>query len=671
MLRWSYSSVFQLYSLLSLVITRSTLARPLVRQIRSSHEFDRLIEKHATTTGLPVIADFYSDGCGPCRQIAPVFQQLAKETGQDNAVFVKINTQAVPDLAGRFGIRSIPTFIFFHNGVKVDVLNGASGQALQQYISGVVSKSRRDNVLITPETLERYYKEVDPSKTKDDIEKVYFKCADMNKKHNPKRQCYGAAALNLSRGLKKKYNKSVDTTVRFTEEDRKPTADKKQKEEEAKGKGKGGDAASSNKPNLHLATKEELLEEIEKRLEAETEAMEEELGEEDFAEFEHSYSPGDFPERVTIIGGGPAGMSAAIYAARAGLRPVVVAPPLGGQLQGKGVDVENYPGLANVTGPEVVAAMRDQAASFGAVFECEEVIKIDSSVRPFKVHTNSSVIETHAIVVATGAQSNWLNIPGEYEMRGGGVSSCAVCDGAAFYQKDVIVIGGGDTAMEEALVLARTSKSVTVVHRRNEFRASKVLAQRVIEHPSINIKWNSVVTKIIGEKVVSDTSDDGEADAMDLDQEKMYVTGVLLSNVESGEETVLPTSAVFVAIGHTPATSFLKGIVEFDEEHTGYIKTIGRSTKTSVPGIFAAGDVSDAIYRQAVTSAGSGAAAALDAERWLSEEGLGNEQAEFEAELLAELMADGIDKDSAMGYNVYDDAGGRMEGLKESARVEL
>jgi len=342
---------------------------------------------------------------------------------------------------------------------------------------------------------------------------------------------------------------------------------------------------------------------------------------------------------------------------------------MGGQLQGKGVDVENYPGLANVTGPEVVAAMREQAAAFGAVFECEEVFRIDTSQHPFKVYTNSSVIETHAIIVATGAESNWLNIPGEYEMRGGGVSSCAICDGAAFYQKDVVVVGGGDSAMEEALVLARTSRRVTIIHRRDAFRASKILALRVMEHPSIKIRWNTVVKKIIGETIVSESAD--ENDAMDLDEEKQFVTGVVLTNTETGEESTLPTSAVFVAIGHTPTTSFLENIVDFDEEHAGYIKTVERSTRTSVPGIFASGDVSDAIYRQAVTSAGSGAAAALDAERWLSEEGLGNEQAEFESELLAELMADGMDKNESGGYNAYEDAGGRMTGMKESTGVEL
>merc|ERR1712070_74203 len=208
---------------------------------------------------------------------------------------------------------------------------------------------------------------------------------------------------------------------------------------------------------------------------------------------------------VTIIGGGPAGLSAAIYAARSGLKPVVIAPPMGGQLLGKGVDVENYPGLSNVTGPEVIAHMRAQAIDFGTSFVADVVTKIDSSERPFKVFVNETdkPIMTHSIIVATGAESNWLGIPGEYELRGGGVSSCAICDGSIYAGKDVIIVGGGDAAMEDALVLARTSKSVTVVHRRDTFRASKVMAQRVLEHEKIQVRWNSTLEKILGEFIDS------------------------------------------------------------------------------------------------------------------------------------------------------------------------
>lgn len=658
-----------LYSfLISFVVLNFTDARPLVRQIRSAQEFDRLVEKHARSTGLPVIADFYSDGCGPCRMMAPVFKKLAKEY-QDKAVFVKIDTNQVHQLSSRYSVRSIPTFISFYNGKKTNEFSGAGEQQLRQMTSSAVDQANFENVVLTKESLAEYYQTQDPSKTQESVDSVYQKCVDMMK-NKQITDCVGAAAQKLSRNLKKKYKSAPNLVPRFKEEDKqsKPSNEKAKANSEpsssgASSKTKPKSRGAVDKPNLNLATMEELEKELTARrealAEAEMDARDEDADED--AEFQHGWTPSDFPERVTIVGGGPAGIAAAIYAARAGLEPVVVAPPMGGQLQGKGVDVENYPGMLNVTGPAVVATMRNQAASFGAVFEAETVLGIDTSSRPFKVITNSSTIETHTVILATGAESNWLGVKGEWEMRGGGVSTCATCDGHFYKDTHVLVVGGGDTAMEDALVLARTSKTVTVIHRRDTFRASKVLAQRVIEHPSINIKWNTTLEEVLGESSKNDPS-------------KKLVTGAVLKDATTGKTTTEACEAVFVAIGHTPTTKFVDGVIEFDQDHPGYIRTFEGSTRTSVPGIFAAGDVADSIYRQAITSAGSGAAAALDAERYLSEEGLGNEQAEFEAELLREMMEDMPNKGGAGlddVYNVYADASGATKGYKESVGAEL
>eukprot|EP00581_Thalassiosira_minuscula_P018953 CAMPEP_0183721988 /NCGR_PEP_ID=MMETSP0737-20130205/14069_1 /TAXON_ID=385413 /ORGANISM="Thalassiosira miniscula, Strain CCMP1093" /LENGTH=664 /DNA_ID=CAMNT_0025952069 /DNA_START=108 /DNA_END=2102 /DNA_ORIENTATION=+ len=657
-------------ALLLLATVAFASARPIVRHIRSTHEFDRLMQKHATQTGLPVIVDFYSDGCGPCRMIAPIFKKLAKEM-EGKAVFCKVDTNALYELSSRYGVRSLPTFKFFLGGKKAYEFSGAGEGQLRQYAQMVVQQAEYENVLLPMENLVSYYKEKDASKSEEDVDKVYKKCVDQITNNNPEKLCVGPLAQKLVKSLKKKYGSGPETTARFDPEE--PTS------EESSGSGSSGTNKSGDKqqkrgkssePNLHLATKEQLLAELEKREDAERDAQVEEEDDDD-AEFEHSWIPSEWPERVTIVGGGPAGLSAAIYAARAGLKPVVVAPPMGGQLQGKGVDVENYPGLFNVTGPAVVSLMRQQAIDFGATFEAETVVGIDASSRPLRVRTNSSTIETHAVIVATGAESNWLDVKGEYELRGGGVSSCATCDGHMYRGKHVLVVGGGDTAMEDALVLARTSGSVTVIHRRDAFRASKVLAQRVMEHPSINVRWNTVLVEILGTASDAEDADDDGDDDVDLDAPvARVVSGAVLKDVYTGELTTLDAGAVFVAIGHTPSTSFLEGVVEFDPDHAGYVLNRGTSTRTSVPGIFACGDVSDSVYRQAITSAGSGAAAALDAERWLSEEGLGNEEAEFEAELLAELMADAPVR-GGEGSNVYDDAGGRMTGMKESVAAEL
>mmetsp|Transcript_14574 Transcript_14574/g.22479 ORF Transcript_14574/g.22479 Transcript_14574/m.22479 type:complete len:686 (-) Transcript_14574:109-2166(-) len=625
-------------------------ARPIVRSIKSTHEFDRLLEKHSKETGLPVIADFYSDGCGPCRMMAPIFKKLAKEK-KDEAVFIKIDTNAQYELSGRYSVRSIPTFVFFHNGKKFQEFSGAGEQQLRQYTDMIIGKAKDENVKLTLENLTAYYAEYDASKDADAVQSLLNKCAGSKANKNVD-ECVGASAFNLTRKLKKKYKKGPKLVPRFVpgegadaETEQQPSSSSSSKQTKSK---------ASNDPktaNLSLATMEELQAEIERRMDelrdAEADAEDEDdENEEDLHAFQRG-SP--FPQPVTIIGGGPAGLSAAIYAARSGLSPVVIAPPMGGQLLGKGVDVENYPGMFNVTGPEVVASMRAQAIEFGTTFEADVVTRVDTSSRPFRVYVNETdePIETHAIIVATGAESNWLGIPGEYELRGGGVSSCAICDGAIYKGKDVVIVGGGDAAMEDALVLARTSSSVTLVHRRREFRASKILAQRVMEHPLITIRWDTIVTEIVGESI---------------DDDKRVVKSAVLSNVVTGETDIIPTDAVFVAIGHTPATQFLNNAnVQYNEAHPGYLMTYEGSTKTSIPGIFAAGDVSDAIYRQAITSAGSGAAAALDAERWLSEEGLGNEAAEMEAELMAELMSESHAHEKSAAdahYNVYEDAGG-------------
>eukprot|EP00439_Symbiodinium_sp_Y106_P033664 s700_g4.t1 len=330
-------------------------------------------------------------------------------------------------------------------------------------------------------------------------------------------------------------------------------------------------------------------------------------------------------ERVVIVGGGPAGMTAAIYAARSNLCPLVIAPAIGGQLMAKGVDVENYPGLPRENGGEMIQVMKHQARSFYAEVWDDLVVSVNTSVSPFQIYTNNSgLVQAHTLIAATGANSKWLHVKGEWDYRGFGVSSCAACDGYLFKGKACAVIGGGDSAMEEALMLARICSSVKLIHRRDTFRASLVLQQRVLNHPHITAAWTGL------------TASDGEGD------ERKELTHLELADTQdSSVEWQLPVDAAFIAIGHDPNTRLFKGQVDMDESlgdrpcssglvqaaakrmctaslQTGYIHVNG-PTKTSVPGFFAAGDVADNVYRQAITSAGSGAMAALDAERYLSE----------------------------------------------------
>jgi thioredoxin reductase (NADPH) len=315
--------------------------------------------------------------------------------------------------------------------------------------------------------------------------------------------------------------------------------------------------------------------------------------------------------QIVIVGSGPAGLTAAIYSARAQLEPLVIegepssnSDQPGGQLM-LTTEVENYPGFVDgVMGPELMGIMRNQAIRFGAELRTAKVSRLDlSSPSPFPLwvgdpEADEPTVEADALIIATGARSLMLGCPNEERLLGYGVSTCATCDGFFFREHHIAVAGGGDSALEEALFLTRFASKVTVIHRRDELRASKIMQERAFKNPKIEFLWNSVIVDILGDTKVS---------------------GVKIQHTTSAETFELPVTGLFVAIGHEPNSGLLKG--QLDLEANGYVRTLGRSSRTSVDGVFACGDVQDHIYRQAVTSAGSGCMAAIDAEHWLEERG--------------------------------------------------
>ncbi len=305
------------------------------------------------------------------------------------------------------------------------------------------------------------------------------------------------------------------------------------------------------------------------------------------------------PRNVIILGSGPAGLTAGIYAARANLEPSIVqGSQPGGQLTTT-TEVENFPGFAHgIQGPELMEQMRLQAERFGASVVTRSVTKVDLSSRPFRVWFDDLEEKAASLIIATGATAKTLGLPRENELMGYGLSTCATCDGAFFKEQEIIVIGGGDSACEEAMFLTKFGSRVRLVHRRGELRASKIMVDRTLAHPKIEIVWNHTLVELQGDR-------------------KQGVTGGVFKNTQTGERSVLTCSAIFYAIGHTPNTALFKNLLEMDEN--GYLLTEPRSTKTNIPGVFACGDVADHVYRQAITAAGTGCMAALDAQRFLLE----------------------------------------------------
>mmetsp|Transcript_54376 Transcript_54376/g.126892 ORF Transcript_54376/g.126892 Transcript_54376/m.126892 type:complete len:629 (-) Transcript_54376:107-1993(-) len=549
-----------------------------VKEVATYKEFQDLFKEAGAR---PVILDFYSQTCGPCHMIAPVFNKISKEYA-GRAYFRKVDVNRNSHTAQAQGIRGMPTFQFWIKGKKVHQFSGADEHSLREWTKKLVIQADAEDIEVTREALETFYLKHDPQKaSKESIDNIMKK----NEKD----------WANMVRLLRKKYGEGP-----VTQKPVKRSADKKEDEKQG--------------ASLQTASLEELQQELARR--------QEELAEKN-AELEETRlannpcslyrnrtrSALQATEKVVIIGGGPAGMSAAIYAARANLCPLVIAPALGGQLMAKGVDVENYPGLPRENGGRIIDIMKAQARSFFAEVWDDTVVSLNSSSQPFEIVTNNSgIVLSHTVILATGADSRWLGSDGEYEYRGHGVSSCAACDGYLFKGRPCAVIGGGDTAMEEALMLSRICSGITLIHRRDEFRASKVLQDRVLNNPRIKVLWNTKVARFAGKEEVVDGEVRKSLTHLDLEETAASSASTI---------TQLHVDAAFVAIGHNPNTQLVKEQLEMDS--SGFLHVQQRSTRTSIAGIFAAGDVADHTYQQAITSGGSGAMAALDAERYLSE----------------------------------------------------